>query len=221
MLRAAAEDGIGTLVATPHAHHVQPETIIERVERLNQLAAEAGIDVRVLPGSEVRIAADLIERHEAGRLPTLNNTRYLLLELYLSHEWAFEVVESVIDRLRDAGLLPVLAHAERYPFVQRDPRVIQSLADRRVPIQVNAAALTGYHGEAARAAAETLLREGLAQLIASDAHNPEWRPPRLRYAYERAAELTTTDHAQILMANAARIIDGRDITWAQGPRRPI
>lgn len=213
MLRAAEQDGIGTIVATPHAHHVQPETVICRVERLNQLAGEEGIAVRVLPGSEVRIAADLIERHQAGKLLTLNGARYLLLELYLSHEWAFEVVESVIDRLRAAGLQPVLAHAERYPFVQRDPHVIQSLADRRVPVQINAAALTGYHGEAARAAAETLLRAGLAQLIASDAHNPEWRPPRLRYAYQRAAELTTNDHAQTLMANAACIIEGRDITW--------
>jgi protein-tyrosine phosphatase len=214
MLRAAELDGIGTVVATPHAHHVQPETITARVEHLNQLACEEGIDVRVLPGSEVRIGADLVERFEAGKLLTLNGTRYLLLELYLSQEWAFEVVESVIDRLRAADLQPVLAHAERYPFVQREPGVLHTLLDRRVPVQINAAALTGYHGDGAQAAAETLLREGLAQIIASDAHNAEWRPPRLRYAYERAAGLTTNEHARILMANATCIIEGRDITWA-------
>src|SRR5437588_11796317 len=62
MLRIAQEDGIATIAATPHAHHFPAGLIPERVERLNQLAADAGLTIRVVPGSENRLAADLPAR---------------------------------------------------------------------------------------------------------------------------------------------------------------
>lgn len=213
MLRVAEGEGITTVIATPHAHHADPLLVPAAVKVLNELAEREGIGVTILPGSEVRIAADLLERRAEGRLLTLNGSDYLLLELYLSRsqEWRVEVVLSVIDRLLDAGLRPVLAHPERYPFVVRDPAAITPLVERGVLAQLNAPSLTGYHGKSAQVTARELLARDLVHLIASDAHNPQWRPPRLREAYEEVTRLAGAARTGWIMDVAATIASGADL----------
>ena len=68
MLTLAAADGITTIVATPHARYVTPERVVAGVQRVNRLAHANGLDIRVLPGSEVRFQPDLAERWQAGEL---------------------------------------------------------------------------------------------------------------------------------------------------------
>jgi protein-tyrosine phosphatase len=211
MLRAAADDGIGTLVATPHSHWADGYDIPAAVARLSELASAHDIDIEILPGSEVRIAADLIEQHEHGKLRTLNDTQHLLLELYFAHEWRIEVVERVISRLQEAGVRPILAHPERYPFVVIEPKVIERFVALGVPIQINALSLSGYHSEASRRTALALLEAGLVHIIASDAHSARWRPPQLRQALDEIATLHGQDYVTRLLDNAEAVVTGRDI----------
>ncbi len=210
MLRVAEEEGIGIVAATPHAHHCSAERIPAKVERLNELAAEAGLAVRVVVGQEVRLAADLVARYRAGQLATLNGGRYLLLELPLSGNWP-TYLRRMIDQLQALGLRPILAHAERYGDIQRDPAPLRELIACGVPIQVNAASLSGPAERAARPAAERLLREGLVHLIASDAHDDRWYPPRLRAALARAAEIAGPAYADRLRATAWQVIRNEPI----------
>jgi protein-tyrosine phosphatase len=205
MLRIAEEEGIGIVAATPHAHHCPAERIPAKVARLNQLVADAGLAVRVVTGQEVRLAADLVARHRAGELATLNGGHYLLLELPLSGSWP-PYLHRAIDDLQAVGLRPILAHAERYGDIQRDPAPLRDLIARGVPIQINAGSLNGPAERAARPTAERLLRERLAHLIASDAHDDRWQPPRLRAALARAAELAGADYAAWMAALALRAI---------------
>ncbi|MFW6075745.1 MAG: tyrosine-protein phosphatase, partial [Chloroflexota bacterium] len=183
MLRIAERDGILTIVATPHSHHTTVDAICRQLVRVKQLARSAGIAVDILPGSEVRIAADLVERYRAGELLTLNGTQYLLLELHLFHDWALEAILSVVERLVDAGLRPLLAHPERHRWVQHDPALVDRLRDAGVTLQVNAPSLFGGHGDAAQATAEFLIATHRAGVIASDAHNAGRRSPQLSAAY--------------------------------------
>jgi protein-tyrosine phosphatase len=211
MLRIAAADGISAIVATPHAHHTRPAAVQAGVERLNALAATHQVDVRVLPGSEIRIGPGIVERIREGHLFTLNGSASVLIELYLHDEWPLALVERAFDRLLSAGLLPVLAHAERYPFVQRDPRVLDHFICRQIPVQINAGALFYRESDIERRVAERLLRERRAHLIASDAHNARYRPPRLRKAFQRAAELTDDHYAGWMRANALSVLDGASV----------
>src|SRR5438477_13136957 len=83
MLRAAAEDGTAIIAATPHAHHVDPNRIAPGVARLNALAAEAALPIKVVTGAEYRIVPELGSLYQQGRLVTLNGTDWALVELYL------------------------------------------------------------------------------------------------------------------------------------------
>lgn len=214
MLQIAEGDGIDIVVATPHAHRCPAAVIPDAVAHLNRRAEDAGLTVRVVPGSEVRLAAGLANRYRAGDLLTLNATSYLLLELPLSGGWPPYVTRVVRD-LQALGLRPVLAHAERYDAVQRDPAIVSELIAMGVPIQINAASLVGPAERGAQPAAERLVAGRLAHLIASDAHNPEWRPPRLRPALERVAQLAGADYAHWTVTAAAAIADGQPVALAQ------
>lgn len=216
MLQAAEADGICAVVATPHAHHANPEHIINDVARLNDLARERGIDIRVLPGSEVRIAADLVERFEAGKLVTLNGTHHMLLELSLAHEWRIDVVEKVIVKLQDAGLRPILAHPERYPFIIIEPKIAAAFVALEVPLQINALSLTGYHSQASQRTAHALIGAGHVHIVASDAHSARWRPPEIRSALEEIAMIRGAEYVEGLIANAEAVIDGQPVQLELG-----
>lgn len=214
MLRMAEEDGIRVVAATSHAHRCPAELVGPGVARLNQLAAEAGINIDIVPGSEVRLDAGLAKRYREGKLVTLNHGPYLLLELFLSGPWPKSTAR-VVAELQALGLRPILAHPERYPDVQGDPGIVRELVEMGVPMQLNADSLAGRTERDARPAAEELLRRRLAHLIASDAHNPDWRPPRLRAAFERAAELAGPDYAAWMAANALKVIHGEAIDLSE------
>jgi protein-tyrosine phosphatase len=211
MLAVAARDGITTVVAAPHSHHVKAAQVLAAVERLRVAAREAQIDITILPGHEARISADLVDRYNDGTLLTLNGTNWLLLECYLFHDWPIHLIERSVDRLRDAGLRPLLAHAERYPFVQRDPTALRSLIERGIPIQINAGSLFYRETDIERITAEHLLRTRTAHVIASDAHNARYRPPALRAAYERAVEIAGDAYAGWMCETPLRVLKGQHV----------
>lgn len=211
MLRHAVADGISTLVATPHSHHARDVDIHVACQRLSALATAAGLDVTVLPGSEVRIVAGLAEAYRAGALQTLNDGPWLLLELPLHDEWPLPLVLGAVERLRAAGARPILAHAERYPFVHKRPETVAELVALGVPVQINARSLFYREADPDRRAADALVRFGLAHLIASDAHNARYRPPAISAALARVAEIAGEAMARQMQTLAQAVVEGREV----------
>jgi protein-tyrosine phosphatase len=212
MLRIAAEDGISAIVATPHAHHTDAAAVRQAVSRLDALAKAEAIPVTILPGSEVRIGPGIAERHRDGEILSIAEGPYLLIELYLHDEWPLQLVERALERVITAGLRPVLAHVERYPFVQRNPRMLLPLIERGIPLQINAGALTFREHDIERLTAETLLRARMVHVIASDAHNPHYRPPRLRAALAAAVTCCGESHVGWMVETAKAIGAGATIS---------
>lgn len=210
MLRLAVADGIRSIVATPHAGRCERRRIRPAVDLLNQMAHENGFDIRILPGSEIALT-DLVGRSDVRtRFQTMNDTPYLLLELPLRGEWP-DQVEEVTFQLQVAGCWPILAHAERYPSVQREPSRLDNLIDRGVLIQVNADSILGDGGRRARQTAEKLLQRGAVHLVASDSHDVRRRPPGLSRALDRISAIAGVDYASWIAGNASAVIDGRAI----------
>ena len=208
MLRHAAADGITTLVATPHSHHARGVDIRAATHALRELAVADGLDLTILPGSEIRIVAGLDAAWRAGALQTINDGPWLLLELPLHDEWPLPLVLGAVERLRAAGARPILAHAERYPFVHKRPEAVADLVALGVPVQINARSLFYREADSDRRAADALVLTGLAHLIASDAHNARYRSPAIAAALARVAELASEEVAERMQALARAIVDG-------------
>ena len=177
ILRAAAEDGIARIAATPHVRDDFPTTA-EAMERgvvgLNAAARDAGIAVEVLTGGEIdREFAHSLDDETLRRFGLGGNPGVLLLE-FPYHGWPPELRELVF-RLAVRGFQVVLAHPERNRDVQQSPGRLEELVDAGVLVQLTAGSLDGRLGRPAEACARTLLDEELAHLIASDAHAPAIR----------------------------------------------
>ena len=87
--RVAYEDGVRTIVATPHCKEGSwdntREDMLTGVERLRDRLEREGVEIRLEPGAEVHLAPELVQRVSDGRAPTLaDNGKTLLLELSLS-----------------------------------------------------------------------------------------------------------------------------------------
>ena len=206
MARLAVADGIEVLAATPHADVHRPRS--EVAARVGELQAELdaqGVPLRLLPGVEIALTPDVPARLADRTLPTLAGSRYALIEL------PFNVlpphVGQVLFDVQMAGFTPVMAHVERYRYVQDAPERLREWADRGVVLQVNASSLRGDFGAGPRRAAETVVRGAWPAVLASDSHDSRRRRPELAFARAlvealagpaRVAELLDTGPAAIV-----------------------
>jgi protein-tyrosine phosphatase len=205
MCRIAQEEGIGTIVATPHAFDgrfvIHPDKIRAAVADLNGELSASGIDVKIMSGMEVRVSADLFQSLTNGQLLPLNGRTHLLVEFHPQHIPAG--FENLVRHFEGLGFSIILAHPEKNLLIQRNPSYIFSLLERFAPwkvlIQITADSLTGESGFWAMRTARLLLRCGLAHLIATDAHSATRRPPRLARAVERAAKIVGKERAAMMV----------------------
>ena len=220
LARAAAAGGTRVLVATPHVswrYRNDAGTIARLVGELNaRLAADGVLSAEGAP-LEVRTGAEIaltqiaeIEPAELRRL-TLGGGEWLLVEPPFTPV-APHLDEILLAAARD-GRRVVVAHPERCPAFQRDPRMLERLVREGFLTSVTAGSLDGSFGAEARRFALELARDGLLHNVASDAHNHVHRPPAI------AAELAAVGLAPLTQwltdAVPRAILDGGEI-----PPRP-
>lgn len=195
MCRIAVQDGVRTIVATPHSGE-EPgpelrERILAAVANVNRRIASKGMLLEVLPGMEVPVSPEIPEFLADRRLLTLNRGRYLLVEFPSTQAPAG--FANLVRRLKNIGHGVILGHAEKNLAIQRNPdyvfKVLREFTDQELLIQVSADSLRGAAGAEALETARLLMRNGLVHMIASDAHAPFLRAPRLSESIIVAASL--------------------------------
>jgi protein-tyrosine phosphatase len=213
--RRAAADGVRVIAATPHVrddYPTRPATMERLVGELRTAIAGEGIDIDLRPGGE--IAIDWLDRLSDDDLVSFGlagSRHYLLLEFPYAgwplslHEWVFRLVTRRIT--------PVIAHPERNADVQANPDELRPLVDAGALVQITAASLDGRIGRSSRAAAKALIEQGLAHLLASDAHTPDIREAGLLAAAEAVGDADLARWLTLEMPTAI-------VTDAPLPRRP-
>src|SRR5437660_2384407 len=196
LAKVLVEEGIHSAVATPHYNDQFPQRnaaeIRERVHDLQQTLDLHQIPLRLFAGHEALIKPGLIEDIQAGRLATLNGSRYLLLELW-NNSWLPET-ERVIFELRAYGIVPIIAHPERYRAIQKDPNRLATLIQQGVLAQLTASSLIGMQGSTTKHCAEVLLKKELIHIIASDAHGLRTRMPAVKLGLQSAAKFLDKEY---------------------------
>jgi protein-tyrosine phosphatase len=212
--RVAAADGIRTIVATPHyrdGFYMNPrDEVLAGVAALRATLAGEGIAVEILPGAEVHVCADLVERVRAGHAPTLaDNGRTVLFELSMS-QYPFELA-NLVYRMRLAGLQVLFAHPERIRYFQDDVRRYEEVVRLGAFGQLTSGSALGLFGSEIEEFSEELARKGLVHVIASDAHNTRGRSPVLSRAVERVGTWVGAGLAGRMVDDIPRaFLDGRD-----------
>jgi len=211
MCHAAAEEGIDTIVATPHVLRGRWKTfgIPELESRIAELRKRVGSAPRLLLGSEYFFAHDVVEvLHARNAIVPLAGSRYVLVELAANS--VPPMIEQPLYRMQLEGWVPVLAHPERNLVFQTKPDALVELLDHGVKTQITAASLTGDFGTDARHAAETFLRRNLVHFVATDAHNMVKRAPRIREATAVLEDLVGADVSDALLVRNPRAVIEND-----------
>ncbi len=212
MCRIAKEDGIRSIVATPHSFMgdslTSPETVKELVDLLKRSAASEHLGLKVLPGMEVRLMPDLLEKIIAKKVMTLNCGRYILLELPPAHIPAG--FEGLIQRICSMDYGVVLAHPEKNLQFQDNPQMFLDLKKRvnfwDLVGQVSADSILGDAGKIPFRTAKWFLKNNAAHIIASDCHSDTERPPKLSKAVRVAAKWIGKDKAGMLVEDVPRAV---------------
>jgi protein-tyrosine phosphatase len=190
ILRAAHEDGIAKIAATPHVRddwRTTPDAMEQLVAEVNRAARDAAIDVEVLSGGELDLEyLETLDSDELRRFGLGGNPGVLLLEFpYVG--WPIGL-RDLLFRLELRGFRAVIAHPERNAEVQAAPERLRELVSAGALVQVTAASLDGRLGGRTLACAQLLVRDQLAHLIASDAHAPSIRAVGMTAAREAVGD---------------------------------
>jgi protein-tyrosine phosphatase len=210
-LVAFRAEGVTRVVATPHVDASlgdQPEAFQARMEALDAACAllqqaAAGSGVEVLRGAELALDVPVPDITEP-RL-RLAGTDFVLVEFaYMSVP---PNSASVLERIRSAGWIPVLAHPERYGALTHNPDLAVEWRRAGACLQLNGASLLGRYGAEARQSAEMLLARGLADYVCSDYHT-RTGPWVARYV-QWLTEHGGGEHALLLTEmNPQRLLEG-------------
>jgi protein-tyrosine phosphatase len=204
MARIAYQDGIRVAVTTPHwiqgtRWEPDPVLIKNKVEELNQKLRANEIPLTVLSGMEIGISENLPELLSAGRILTLGESSYILIEIpFISLPYG---IKEIVFSLKSMGVSPILAHPERNKEIQKSPNRVLELVSAGAFTQVTAGSICGYFGESARRCAFELAKLGVLHAVASDAHNSDVRPPILTNGLRILEEVMGSEEVKILLDN--------------------
>ncbi len=183
LARAAADDGTGTITATPHVMDrlvTDTRSLSGRVAELNAALRSAGVPIDVLCGGELAhpMAFRLSDRELDAIAQGPRGHRWLLLEAPLRGLDAS--FTAAAQELRGRGFGIVIAHPERAAAaIPEQWPLIASEVAAGCGVQINVWSLAGYYGEAARTFAIRAIRSSPVAVVSSDAHGGK-RPPSLR-----------------------------------------
>lgn len=217
MCAMAAADGIEHTVVTPHAnsrYHYDRPYLTSLVDHLRTLI---GPSPKISLGCDFHLSYDSLQ--DVLKDPeryTIEGTRYLLVEL--SNYSIAQQINECFTQLGDKGITPILTHPERNPILQQSPQRVLQWVEQGCAVQVTASALTGAWGERVTRAAKWLMDRDAVHIIASDAHDTEYRKPQLSPARDLVAQLYSEDLAQALVEqNPRAVVNGQPLPYFPDP----
>lgn len=213
MIDISYGDGVRCICFTPHYLNIgerdcTPADIRAALCKAKEYCAEKMPDMRLFCGSEVTYHFDCVDALEEGRIVTIADSRYVLVDFLDTPD--MRSIKVGLERILNRGYIPIVAHIERYPCLFGKIEDIRGMSMMGAVIQINASSL--FHGlmSQRRRQGMKLLSEGLVDIVASDAHDPEARTPGLKKAAELLISKFGASYAEQLMReNPERIISNK------------
>ena len=207
--RRAEKAGFTDIILTPHYiegyYENDYESTRPKIQELKQKLYDQNVLVTIHQGNEVYISENIGSLIKNNVVSKLGESRYLLFELPMKSKLL--TLDNLIMDIKEAGCIPVLAHPERYTYIQQNPNEIARLISKGVLIQSNFGSIIGQYGKEANKTLIKLLKNNMVHFLGSDTHRnghiytnfEKIRKELLKHISERKLmELTTTNAMHIL-----------------------
>ncbi|HEM5998102.1 TPA: tyrosine protein phosphatase [Streptococcus suis] len=205
LIKLAKNQGVRIIVATSHRRKGMfetPEKIIKaNFIKLKEVVQEKYPDLRLCYGGELYYSKSLMEKLDKRKVPSLNASRYILLEFSMNTPW--KDIQKAVNEVNLLGLTPVLAHIERYDALAFNADRVNELIEKGCMTQVNSShvlkqGLIGDRTKEFKKRVQFFLEQDLVHCVASDMHNTTSRPPYMNAAFNIVKEEYGEDRAKAL-----------------------
>ena len=207
MLKKAELSGTTDIIATPHfmrgRFEVEYNEVLKKVDELRELSRKNNIDINIYAGQEVYYSKNILEYYNDKLIGTINNTKYMLIELPIV-EFNIDEVINVIYELQIRGITPIIAHPERYKQFIKKPSMINTLAKEGMLFQLNAGSITGSFGKEVKKTATKYLENNIYSFMGSDAHRDRGRDTDIKEALnilERSQRKEFINNGRLMLEN--------------------
>ena len=205
MLETAVSEGITTMMATPHnmpGKGCPPGSVVRRkVDELRRTVEQEGIPLEIVAGTEYYYREEVLDILDSEDAVTLGNSDCVLVEFEPLAERNY--IRNALRNILGLGYRPVIAHVERYAKLMEDASVLFDMRKNGVLVQVNAMSVTGDNGRQAKKDVRNLLKKGLVDFVATDAHSDGRRAPYMEKCAEVLYRKCGTEYAdRLLFGNA-------------------
>lgn len=170
MAKEAYEAGFTTICCTPH--YLEPQYINkkkenkEKLEILQNKLDQRNINIKLELGNEIFIAQNIEELINMEKASTIGDSEYILIELPM-----FQKLTNAIDIIRNLPYSKIiLAHPERYEYVQKDISYLSEFIEMGVLLQGNYESILGKYGSQAQKTLKKLLKQHKIDLLSTDTH---------------------------------------------------
>ncbi len=209
MCRTAQANGIRHIVMTPHIRTMDNAADFvtlrdSKISILRKRLEEENIDVCIYPGAEVYVDDDIFFADDLRAL-TINSSRYILIE-FAFRNLSIRKIYDYLDEIVKMGLVPIIAHPERYQYFQDNYEAVNSLARNGALFQLNAGSLASFDGPQEFELAYSMAYHGLATFIATDAHSPNRRSNDIGELMRYFPADISKNNLQIMLHDAGKAV---------------
>ncbi len=205
ILSKSASLGVTDVVLTPHhrgEYICEGQELKQKFEEFKKVVSGAGISLNLYLGQEIHYTASTRKLLKEGKLLTINDSKYLLIEFPFLDEIDYS---EVVYELVSDGYIPIIAHPERYAFF--DLFSAYDVKNQGALIQINASSIVGENKKRFYKKVKAMLKRGLVDFVASDIHM--FRENELNRAYLKIRKKFGKEVAEKLFTlNAEKIIKG-------------
>lgn len=161
-------------------------------------------------GSEIFVVPEIMELIQNKKASTINNSRYVLMELPMNAKPLF--AKEIVYRLIENGYIPIIAHPERYSYVQEKIKYVEELADMGALFQSNYGSVIGMYGVASEKTMKKLLKKDLISFLGSDAHRTNQIYPKIPKILKKLRKIISEQKLEELITlNAQKVLNNQDL----------
>lgn len=171
LIKGMNNAGISHFMGTPHImaeiHKNTKETVQKAFEALNAALEKENLNISINYAAEYMLDEGFVQHLDQGLLPLYENK--VLIETPFYQEPID--IEDTLFKIETAGYKGILAHPERYHYIDNKLKVLSKYIDRGFPLQLNFLSLSGYYGPKEQEVANKILDANLYTFVGTDLHH--------------------------------------------------
>jgi protein-tyrosine phosphatase len=214
IIKQAIKVGFKEIVLTPHfienskykASKSEKESILKNIK--DELEKQ-NININLYLGNEVFV--DNYEELLDKEISFINDSKYILIEFPMNHKP--KDINNIIYELKIKGIIPIIAHPERYDYVEKDINIAKEWIEEGAILQSNYGSIIGIYGSGPQKTAKKLLKNNLIDLLSSDVHYPNNKIySNMDKIEKKLKKIVGENYNSLVYTNPKLIIENKEIS---------